>query len=199
MIPARLVRSIDQKNVIAMAFAAGNSNQDCGGASSILCINSNEGGITAAALDRNGNPQAYSSRGPGQCSLLHPFIGAPTFGVLPYGAGYVDMGEVGGGTSSATPQLSGALAILKGEIPKANNTLLRTALAAGARKTNFPSGFLPFAPATGFGMLQVDRALDWLPSARVHPFYPVISSRFAAPLRVPATRVIAGVEPSRRA
>ena len=190
MIPARLVRAIDQRNVIAMAFASGNSNQDCGGAPSILCINSNEGGITAAAVDRNGNPQPYSSRGPGQCSLLHPFISAPTFGILPYGEDYLDFGELGAGTSSATPQLSGALAILKGADPKANNTVLRTALAAGARKV--ASGPLPFSSATGFGLLQVDRALAWLPAARLHPLYPFIGARFAAPLRVPATRVLAG-------
>ena len=190
MIPARLVRAIDQKNVVVMAFAAGNSNQDCGGAPSILCINSNEGGITAAAVDRNGHPQPYSSRGPGQCSILHPFISAPTFGILPWGAGFVDFGGLGAGTSSATPQVSGALAILKGEAPKATNTVLRTALAAGVRKVN--AGPLPFSSATGFGLLQIDQALAWLPTARLHPLYPMIGARFAPPLRVPATRVLAG-------
>ena len=170
MIPSRLVWDLDRKNAVTVCFAAGNSNLDCDGLSSILCINSNEGGITAAALDHNGSPQDYSARGPGQCSHWHPFIGAPTFGVLPYGRGFRDFGFRGGGTSSAAPQVSGALALLKGEMPAADNTELRTALAAGALQFG-PTGF---DPGTGFGMLQVDRALEAVPTAMQHPLARVI-------------------------
>lgn len=181
MIPSRLVRDIDGKNVMAVSFAAGNSNLDCAGASSILCINSNEGGITTAALDRQGLPQDYSSRGPGQCSLFHPFIGAPTYGVLPWGDGYVDFGPRGGGTSSAAPQVSGALAILKAAYPKADNTILRVALAAGAQKGPPPFGLAPFDTSTGFGLLRVDRALDMMPVAQLHPLYWPIALRSIKP------------------
>ena len=185
MIPSRLVRGIDQKNIMPVVFAAGNSNLDCGGGPSILCINSNEGGITAAALDRQGRPQDYSSRGPGQCTPFAPFIGAPTYGVLPWGDGYRDFGPRGGGTSSAAPEVSGALAVLKGAYPKADNTTLRVALAAGAKREPFTSGLLPFNTGSGFGMLQVDQALAVLPFARLHPFYFPIALRFAKP---PGTR-----------
>lgn len=181
MIPSRLVRDIDAKNIMPLVFAAGNGNLDCGGASSILCINSNEGGITAAALDRQGIPQNYSSRGPGQCSIFHPFIGAPTYGVLPWGDGYLDFGPLGAGTSSTAPQVSGALAVLKAAYPKANNTVLRVALAAGAQKSPPPYGLLPFNTGTGFGLLRVDRALGMVPIAQFHPLYFPFALRAAKP------------------
>lgn len=171
MIPSRLVRELDRQNVAAVVFAAGNSNQDCAGLASILCINSNEGGLTVAAVDRELRPQDYSSRGPGQCSLMHPFISAPTYGVLPWGNGMRDFGLRGGGTSSVTPQVAGALAVLKGMYPQADNTRLRVALAAGAGQS--------FSTTTGFGVLRVDRALDEMPFAsRAHRLYQVMAQRF---------------------
>lgn len=172
---ARLVRALDQGNQVTLSFAAGNNNLICGGVPSIVALNSTEGGFTTGALDQQGRPQAYSSRGPGQCSPLHPFVAAPTFGVLPWGTGWRDFGPGGGATSSAAAMLSCALSLLRGEYPQANNTDLRVALAASARKT---PGSMPFHDlATGFGMLQVDGALSALPGARWSPLYPLLAGR----------------------
>ena len=172
---ARLVRVLDQGNRVTLSFAAGNNNLSCGGAPSIVAINSTEGGFTTAALDQQGRPQAYSSRGPGQCNALCPFVSAPTFGVLPWGAGWRDFGPEGGRTSSAAAMLSCALSLLRGEHPQANNTDLRVALAASAKK---PPGSMPFYdPATGFGLLQVDGALSALPRVQSSPLYPVLAAR----------------------
>ena len=175
MVAARLVRALDQGNQVSISFAAGNNNLICGGAPSILAVNSTEGGFTTAALDQNARPQAYSSRGPGQCFPLCPFIAVPTFGVLPWGAGWRDFGPEGGRTSSAAAMLSCALCLLRGEYPQVNNTDLRVALAASAKKT---PGSVPFHDlATGFGMLQVDGALRALPTTRLHPLYPLLAGR----------------------
>ena len=172
---ARLVRALDQGNQVTLSFAAGNNNLECGGAPSIIAVNSTEGGFTTAALDEQGRPQAYSSRGPGQCSLLCPFVSAPTFGVLPWGAGWRDFGPEGGRTSAAAAMLSCALSLLRGEFTQASNTDIRVALAASAKKT---PGSIPFHdPATGFGMLQVSDALSILPRARLSPLYPLLASR----------------------
>ena len=172
---ARLVRVLDQTNQVTLSFAAGNNNLVCGGAPSIVAVNSTEGGFTTGALDQQGRPQPYSSRGPGQCFAFCPFIAAPTFGVLPWGAGWRDFGPEGGATSSSAALLSCALSLLRGEYPRANNTDLRVALATSARKT---PGSTPFYdPATGFGLLQVDGALSALPGARGSPLYPLLAGR----------------------
>jgi hypothetical protein len=174
-VSARLVRALDQGNQVTLSFAAGNNNLICGGVPSIVAVNSTEGGFTTGALDQQGRPQAYSSRGPGQCSLLCPFVAVPTWGVLPWGAGWRDFGPEGGRTSSAAAMLSCALSLLRGEYPQANNTDLRVALAASAKKT---PGSMPFHDlATGFGMLQVDGALSALPSTRLSPLYPLLAGR----------------------
>lgn len=175
MVATRLVRVLDQRDQVSVSFAAGNLNQQCGGAPSIIGVNSTAGAITTAALDQHGRPQAYSSRGPGQCNALHPFIGVPTFGVLPWGAGWRDFGPDGGQTSSASALLSCTLCLLRGEYPRASNTEIRVALAASAAKT---PGALPFHdPAAGFGMLQTDNALRSLPMARFNPLYPLLAGR----------------------
>jgi hypothetical protein len=181
-VSARLVRALDQGNRVTLSFAAGNNNLVCDGAPSIVAVNSTEGGFTTGALDQQGRAQAYSSRGPGQCSLLNPFLAVPTWGILPWGAGWRDFGSEGGRTSSSAAMLSCALSLLRGEYPQANNTDLRVALAASARKT---PGSIPFHDlATGFGMLQVDGALSALPGARWSPLYPVLAARGL--LRAPA-------------
>ena len=175
VVASRLIRALDQGNQVSISFAAGNNNLVCGGAPSIVAINSTEGGFTTAALDQQGRPQDYSSRGPGQCNALCPFVAVPTWGVLPWGAGWRDFGPEGGRTSAAAAMLSCALSLLRGEYPQANNTDLRVALAASAVKT---PGSIPFHdPATGFGMLQVDGALSALPAARASPLYPFLAGR----------------------
>jgi len=181
MLPSLLVWDIAEMGIASVAFAAGNSYADCRDAVSsrspgVLCVNSTPGVITAGALDINGVPQYYSSRGPGQCSRLHPFISAPTFGVLPWGMGYIDTGGQGGGTSSASPQVAGALALMKGFAPEATNLDLMVALAVSAERTvpaaSSQYGYpVLYDHATGFGKLRVDHALSALPLVQSFPVY----------------------------
>ena len=179
MLPARLVRAIDQVGVLPMVWAAGNDYEDCGRETSITCIESNQGSISVAALDRNLMPHTYSGRGPGYCSPLQPFIGAPTFGVIPWGGGWIDTKTQGAGTSSTAPLVSAALAILKSIYPKATNLELRTALAISADPLGRPQSWYK---DIGFGLLQVDRAIAMMPEVTKHPFYNRIREAMFAPL-----------------
>lgn len=182
MIPARLVRDLNRKNVASIVFAAGNSGVDCGGLPSVLCINSNEGGVTVGVTDQNGAAQPYSARGPGQCSPGHPFITAPSFGGLPWGSGWRDFGALGGGSSSAAPQIAGALALMKAAYPQAQNPQLQTALALGASRRTFSlPGLPPWDPAMGFGQLRVDQALDRVATAPFSLLHSAMQARAVAP------------------
>jgi len=196
MIPNRLVQFIALRNIASVAIAAGNSSEDCNPfpsqppPASIVCVNSTPGSMSVAALDRSLKPQFYSSRGPGQCSLLSPFIAAPTFGIFPWGPGYIDTGEAGGGTSSTTPQLSGVLALLQSGGLKQSTLRLMTAVAAGAVRTIPPFPQEPksralWDPATGFGLLNARRALEFLPTAQQHHYYHLIKREIE---RLPKTR-----------
>ena len=169
------MRALDQANQVTLSFAAGNNNLVCGGAPSIVAVNSTEGGFTSGALDQQGRPQPYSSRGPGQCFAFCPFVSVPPWGVLPWSTGGRDFGPEGGRTSSAAAMLSCALSLLRGEYPQATNTDLRVAVAASARRTPTPLPF--YDPPSGFGMLQVDGALRALPNVRWNPLYPLLAGR----------------------
>ena len=184
MIPARMVRAIDRANAVTMVWAAGNDNLDCGGAPSITCIESNPGAIAVAALDSALQPHPYSARGPGYCSPLQPLVGAATYGVLPWGRGWIDTGSQGAGTSSTAPQVSGALAILRAKYPRASNVALRAALVIGARPVQDTPGW---NPAAGFGLLQADAALNALETVPGHPYYQIVA---ASALAGPAPTII---------
>lgn len=170
VVAARLVKEI-QKGAITV-WAAGNSKGTCGPESTgtLWCMNSLPESVSVGALDRNLRPQFYSSPGPGQCFPLQPLAVAPTYGVLPWGGGFSDFGEQGGGTSSTSPMVAGALALLMSAYPQATNRELRNALRAGASNLVLgrPS---PYTPETGFGLLQIQTTLSLLPLIKLHPFY----------------------------
>ena len=100
---------------------------------------------------------------------MQPTVVGPTAGILPWGNGFRDFGEQGGGTSSCTPQVAGAMAILMTEYPKADNRMLRNALRAGARFPESKPG--PWDPYYGFGVLQVANALSQMRRIKGHPYY----------------------------
>lgn len=185
MIPARLVRAIDQASLVTMVWAAGNDYQDClerGQSTSITCVESGSGSISTGVVDRFMQPHAYTGRGPGYCSPLQPFISVPTYGVLPWGPGWIDTGKQGGGTSAGAPLIAAACALLRSVYPGATNLQIRAALAASAR----PLGKLPgWDSATGFGLLQADKAIQLLPDVHHHPYYHQIARVMYQPLPFP--------------
>lgn len=172
VVAAMLVKQL-QKGAITV-WAAGNSKGTCGPESTgvLWCLNSLPESVSVGALDRNLRPQFYSTPGPGQCFAPQPVAVAPTYGVLPWGGGFSDFGEQGGGTSSCSPMMAGALAIMMSAYPNATNRELRNALRAGS--SNLALGRpLPYTPETGFGLLQIQSSLALLPMIKLHPFYAV--------------------------
>ena len=172
VVAAMLVKEI-QKGAIT-TWAAGNSKGTCGpeARGTLWWLNSMPQSVSVGALDRNLRPQFYSTPGPGQCFPLQPVAVTPTYGVLPWGGGFRDFGEQGGGTSSTSPMVAGALALLMSRYPEATNRELRNALRAGSSNLVLGSP-LPYMPETGFGLLQIQTALALLPLIKLHPFYAV--------------------------
>lgn len=165
VIPARLLAEI-QKGAITV-WAAGNSRGHCPQNQRLLwCLNSTRHSISVAAIGKDLRIQHYSTPGPGECYFYHPTLVCPTFGILPYGAGFRDFGSQGGGTSAATPIVSAAMAILLTAFPDATFGELRLAVIATAnqRRLGRPSGW---NPDTGYGLLQIDDALFALEQSRV--------------------------------
>jgi subtilisin family serine protease len=157
VIPTRLVDEINKGAVTV--WAAGNSRGMCPQDERLLwCLNSSRNSISVAAVGRDLQIQPYSTPGPGQCSFLHPTVACPTFGILPWGSGFRDFGEQGGGTSAATPQVVAAMAILLTAFPDATVQELKWALqvTANQRVLGQKSGW---NKDTGFGLLQIDDAL----------------------------------------
>lgn len=153
---ARVVQVINRR--ACTVWAAGNSRNQCGTLTNgILGYASMERSLSSGALDSQLRPQPYSSRGPGQCAPLHPTVSVPTHGILPWGAGFLDFGSQGGGTSSAAAMLAGVVALLYSVVPEITaqqiGELLRSSAAPLGRE---------FEPQTGAGLLQAQRALDSL-------------------------------------
>lgn len=117
-------------------------------------FNSMPRSISAGALDQQLRPQPYSSQGPGQCSPIHPTVGVPTHGILPWGGGFLDFQHQGGGTSSAAALLAGAVALIYSVIPEIGSQQLIQVL----RETATPI-FRQHEPQFGAGLLQVQQAI----------------------------------------
>ena len=168
----RAHRLLDERNLMLSSWAAGNNRgTHTIGQISNHCANSCRWAISAGALDRNLRPQFYSSQG-GQCYPFHPSISATTFGVLPWGSGWMDLGEKGGATSSCCPQTSATLAMMMTAYPNREFAEYRAALRGSAR--NDLLGILSFYdPATGSGLIQADRAIELVPKAKEHPWYAI--------------------------
>ncbi len=165
----RAMVALDRLGAICTVWAIGNNEliADCEASVRGWCMNTTPVSVSVGAATLGGNRQRYSSIG-GQCYPLSPIVVAPTGGVVPWGDGFVDFGDQGGGTSAAAPQVAGALAILDTAFPNLSSAELRAALRAGAT----PIGPDPeFNPGTGAGMLRIDRALQAAPTAKDHPTY----------------------------
>jgi len=112
-----------------------------------------------------GSMASTSSRGPaGQSHLIKPEIGAPGASVSAV-AGTATGEEAFGGTSGATPMVSGAVALLLQAYPTRNPMQIKAMLMNSAFRevyTNSVTDPGALAPVTriGAGELRVDRALD---------------------------------------
>jgi len=164
----RAVRLLDEEGLVITSWAAGN-NGAFGQFPNLYCMNSTKWSVSTGALDRLLRPHFYTSRGFGQCYPFQPTVSTVTYGILPWGAGYMDFGEQGAGTSSCAPQTSGALALMLSFYGPKPFRDLRAALRAGANNAILGFPGLPYHPATGAGLLQVDAALAAVPRASSHP------------------------------
>jgi len=108
---------------IPMVFAAGNNHDEKQPRSikpnTIWAWNSLPDVLTVAEVDENLRVRPYSSRGPGEWAPAQspkPDCSAPTYGWVLFGDGYGDAAE-GWGTSGASPQAAGLLAMLRQQRP----------------------------------------------------------------------------------
>lgn len=106
--------------------------------------------IAVASSDQGSNLSSFSNRGVVSVDIAAP--GSSIWSTMPAGK-YASMS----GTSMATPQVVGALALLKGIRPAADSLQLREALLLGVRKTASLDGVV----AAG-GILDIQGALDSL-------------------------------------
>lgn len=171
----RLMNRVDRAGVAMMVWSAGNSRHICGdNAITVYVLASMVPSLAVGSLDQQLRPQFYSGRGPGVIFPWQPAVVAPTYGILPWGAGYRDFGAQGGATSSCAPMVSGALAILMTESPHPPHRLHRAAIRAGADNVQLgrPPGTL-YDVFTGSGLLRIDRAVAAMNSgaAKLHPTY----------------------------
>ena len=143
---------------IALVWPAGNAGIECSNLeNAIWGVASGPHSISVGALDERLRPQPYSSRGAGQCVGLHPTVSAPTYGVLPYGGGFQNLGAQGGGTSSAAALVAGVVALMTSLHPDAP-----TAEIARILRTSASPVFRDNAVQIGGGLIQTRRALDAL-------------------------------------
>ena len=140
---------------ITTVWPAGNSRGQCApGVNAIWGVNSLPKSISAGALDRRFNAQPYSSQGPGQCAPTHPTVSVPTFGILPWGGGFLNFQEQGGGTSSAEAIVSGAVALMYSASPQVGTDQIIDLLRRNAAPV-----FQESEDQIGAGLLQIQRAL----------------------------------------
>lgn len=164
----RVVRALESRSQMITTWAAGNNRHICDQQVTAYCMNTTPWSVTVGAVDSQLAPHFYSSGG-GQCYQLQPTVVAPTYGVQPWGSSFTDFGSQGGGTSQATPMVSGALAILDSLFPRRNNLEMRAALRAGASPLNPNRPYVYYDPLTGSGLLQVANSIEEMPQARFHP------------------------------
>lgn len=166
----RVIRAADELNRFLSVWAIGNNKHVCAQAVTGYCMGTSPWSVSVGAVGRDLKPLFYSSSG-GQCFPLSPTCVTPTYGELPWGSGFMDFGDQGAGTSSTTPMVSGALAILNSLYPRASNADLRAALRASARPLNPNRPYELYDPETGSGLLQIMDAIQAVPMARSHPSY----------------------------
>ena len=158
---------------IAGSYAAGNSGPACSSLAAVPAIYAEA--FTVGATDLSDAIASFSSRGPVQrdASLrMKPDICAPGVGVRTASARLtLDLYEVFGGTSGASPHVAGAIALLwsavpslAGDVDATEDVLERTAapLASAIDCGGLPGGAVP-NPVFGWGRLDVAAALEALP------------------------------------
>jgi|TARA_Y100000310_G_scaffold321376_1_gene378925 subtilisin family serine protease len=168
IIITRALVAADRMNLMLSVWAIGNNNMlGCDAPVNGWCMNTTPVSFSVGACDLDGVKHTYSSVG-GQCYPLSPIVVGPTQGVIPWGSGFKDFRQQGGGSSAAAPLVSGALAILVTEFPDLSNAELRAAIRAGAYRLGADS---QFNAGTGSGILRIDDAIQAAPTARKHPTY----------------------------
>ena len=140
-----------------VVFASGNNNASFSGVSFPANVN---GVIAVGAIDKNGNIQGYSSRGP-EMSLVTPSGGIPgdLVTIDRMGANGYDPGNYTStfnGTSAACPQVSGVAALMLSLNPNLTETQVRTILQQSATDMG-PAGF---DNTYGYGRLNAYAALQ---------------------------------------
>ena len=164
----RALVAADRMNLMLSVWAIGNNNMlGCEAPVNGFCMNTTPVSFAVGACDLDGVKHTYSSVG-GQCYPLSPIVVAPTQGVVPWGSGFKDFKEQGGGSSATAPLVSGALAILVTEFPHLSNAELRAAIRASAYRLGSDP---EFNAGTGSGILRIDDAIQAAPTARQHPTY----------------------------
>lgn len=172
VLATRVLQKIDRERISLLSWAIGNSRHVCGDSRiSAYTLASIPVSMGVGALDRELRPQFYSARGPGPSFPWQPAVCCPTYGVLPWGSGWRDFQEQGGGTSSCAPMVAGALAILRSLYPAASGRELRAALRASANNRLLGYSGALYHPLTGSGLLQIADAVKAVPRARRHPSY----------------------------
>ncbi len=123
-------------------------------------------GVAAASHDRSGPGDRldnFSGRGPGvPLSVTKPDITAPGVSIIAAGRTAGDPVSVAtfSGTSTATPHVAGAAALVRSANPTLNASAVVSALVLTARSSVSRTGFPPATPREqGAGMVDVSKAV----------------------------------------
>jgi hypothetical protein len=167
----RATRMLDEDGLVMTVWAAGNNREIAGDATfSGYCMNTTKWATSSGALTRDLKPQPYSSFG-SQCYPLNPTVSAPTYGTLPWGSGFLDFEEQGGGTSSCAPMVAGTIAMMMTKYPGEHFKNYRAALRGAASNNKLGLFGAPYNPASGAGLLQADSSIRGVPGAQRQPSY----------------------------
>jgi len=142
----RMVSSLTAKGVI-LVIAAGNSGPE---ENTIGCPGCSPDALTVAAVDRNGDPASFSSRG-GDRFPFKPDVAAPGVNIysgtsrgsiidlqaLDAGLGFAAIS----GTSMATPHVAGFVALLKQKNPMITTAQVKQTMALRGHSKDFITGW----------------------------------------------------------
>jgi len=142
----RMVSTLTRRGII-LVIAAGNSGPQ---ENTIGCPGCSPDALTVAAVDKNGNPADFSSRG-GDRFPFKPDVAAPGVNIysgtsrispMAYqqpqaGAGFIAIS----GTSMATPHVSGFCALLKHRNPQITTNEIKRVMALRGHAKDFITGW----------------------------------------------------------
>ncbi|WP_158657826.1 S8 family peptidase [Agarilytica rhodophyticola] len=104
----------------------------------------------------------FSSRGPGATGLFKPDISAPGFNINSTRARSGDKTEVLSGTSMASPQVAGMVALLKEKFPNLKPSAIKAIIqntSTPAKVLNVPEASPPLS-LQGTGVINIEKALQ---------------------------------------